>query len=118
MREGIFEYKTDFFERHTIETVTHTQNSFWDKLFHKGDLSITINHAITFSFDNVPHPKKMARIIQQTKEKHGIRIEQDNTYIAETNTTDYTVLMEALGEVVQEYVQKKKKSSNNYDDDI
>jgi len=35
MREGVFEYKTDYFERHTIETISHTQNSFRDKLFDK-----------------------------------------------------------------------------------
>ncbi len=118
MREGVFEYKTDFFEWQTIETVAHTQDSFWDKVFSKGDLSITINHAITFPFENVPNPKKMAKIIQQTKEKHSMRIESSNETIGQSNTADYSVLMEALGEVVQEYVQKKKhKSSEDFDDD-
>jgi len=114
-REGIFEYKTDFFERNTIETVSHTQDSFWDKVFNKGDLAITINHAITFPFENAPNPKRMAKIIQHTKEKHGIRIEhEDDDYRAE-GAPDYSVLMEALGEVVQEYVHKKKKKDPDED---
>jgi len=114
MREGIFEYKTDFFERSTIETVMHTQDSFWDKVFGKGDISVTINHAITFSFDNVPDPRKKARLIQQGQEKHGIRIEHDQD--PNPSHPDYSVLMEALGEVVQEYVQKKKNKSEDDED--
>lgn len=35
MWEGLFEYKTDFFERHTIETVSHTQDSIRDRIFNK-----------------------------------------------------------------------------------
>lgn len=115
MWEGIFEYKTDFFERHTIETVSHTQNSFRDKVFDKGDLNITINHAISFPFENVHNPKKMAKLIQQTQEKHGLRLEHEDDVEDVAPAADYSVLMEALGEVVQEYVQKKKKKS--YDDD-
>jgi hypothetical protein len=114
--EWVFEYKTDYFERHTIETISHTQNSFRDKLFNKGDLSIMINHAISFPFDDVDNPRKMAKLIQHTQEKHGLRFEheEDEEEVA-APAADYSVLMEALGEVVQEYVQKKKKKS--YDDD-
>jgi hypothetical protein len=116
MWEGIFEYKTDFFERHTIETVSHTQNSFRDKLFDKGDLNITINHAISFPFENVPNPKKMAKLIQQTQEKHGLRLEHEDEDEEVAPAADYSVLMEALGEVVQEYVQKKKQKDDDYYD--
>lgn len=114
MREWIFEYKTDYFQRDTIETVMHTQDSFWDKVFGKWDISITINHAITFSFDNVPDPRKKARLIQQTKEKHGIGMQYEEEG-QDKSHADYGVLMEALGEVVQEYVEKNKKKSNDED---
>jgi hypothetical protein len=75
-----------------------------------------INHAISFNFDDVDNPRKMAKIIQNTQEKHGLRFEhQEDEEEAVAPAADYSVLMEALGEVVQEYVQKKKKKS--YDDD-
>lgn len=44
MREGLFEYKTDFFDWTTIQTVSHTQNSFWDKVFARGDITLTLEH--------------------------------------------------------------------------
>ncbi len=113
VREGIFEYKTDSFERHTIETISHTQNSFRDKVFDKGDLNITINHAISFPFENVHNPKKMAKLIQQTQEKHGLRLEHEEDEDEIAPAADYSVLMEALGEVVQEYVQKKKRKPDD-----
>ena len=58
MREWLFEYKTDFFERSKIETVSHTQNSFWDKLFGRGDLTINLEHGVEYPFETISSPKK------------------------------------------------------------
>lgn len=106
-------YKTDFFERHTIEAISHNQNSIRDKIFNKGDLQISLNEAITFPFENVPNPKKTATMIQKLKERYGIITVQHPTTTGSTG--DYTILMEALGEVVQEYVAKKKTPKGPYD---
>jgi len=59
----------------------------------------------------------MAKLIQQTQEKHGMRLEHDDEVDDEAPAADYSVLMEALGEVVQEYVQKKKKKDDDYYDE-
>ena len=99
-------YKTDFFERHTIEAISHNQNSIRDKIFNKGDLQISLNEAISFPFENAPNPKKTATTIQKMKERYGPSSTQQPATIGSTG--DYTILMEALGEVVQEYVEKKK----------
>jgi len=56
----------------------------------------------------------MAKLIQQVQEKHGLRFEHnDQQEYDEKPAADYSILMEALGEVVQEYVQKKKKKDDD-----
>jgi len=105
MREGLFDYKTDFFERNKIETVSHTQNSFRDKVFARGDLVIKLEHGIEYPFDDINHPKKQVEKILKYKEQFIAKNAWDKPLpIADEKMA---IIAEALSEVVKEYMEKK-----------
>ena len=113
--EGLLEYKTDYFDRSNIETVQHRQDTLWDKVFSKGDVHITLDHSIWFPFSDVSSPQKQARTILFYRDKYmRSHTKEEST---EWSGEQMTVLMEALGEVVQEYVDKKKDAVDNQSDD-
>ncbi len=105
MREWLFDYKTDFFERDKIETVSHNQNSFWDKLFGKGDLLIKLEHGVEYPFENINSPQKQADKILKLKAQYelGAPAEKSNAITDEK----MAIIAEALSEVVKEYMDKK-----------
>lgn len=114
MREGLFDYKTDFFERSKIEAVSHNQNSFWDKIFAKWDLIIKLEHGVEYPFENINFPQKQADKIMKYK-----------TQFAPTNISDVAapiadekmaIIAEALSEVVKEYIDKKTFSQEDEED--
>lgn len=105
MWEWLFDYKTDFFERNKIETVSHTQNSFWDKVFAKGDLIIKLEHGIEYPFENINSPQKQAEKILKYKAQFSTFVSNDST---QPITDDkMAIIAEALSEVVKEYMAKK-----------
>lgn len=105
MRDGLFDYKTDFFEWSKIESISHTQNSFWDKVFAKWDIIITLEHGVVYPFENVYTPKKQADKIMTYKEQFSATISDE---VTDTLTHEkLSVIAEALSEVVKEYLDKK-----------
>lgn len=105
MREWLFEYKTDFFEWDKIETVSHNQNSFWDKLFSKGDLVIVLEHGIEYPFENINAPQKQAEKILKYKTNFSLNTPSDVSN--SLNDEKMSIIAEALSEVVKEYMDKK-----------
>ncbi|HMS90931.1 MAG TPA: PH domain-containing protein [Candidatus Absconditabacterales bacterium] len=114
MREGLFEYKTDFFERDKIESVSHNQNSFWDKLFGKGDVIIKLEHGIEYPFENINAPQKQTEKILKYKAQFSL----DNPVDASTSINDekMAIIAEALSEVVKEYMDKKSSEETENDE--
>ncbi len=113
MREGLFDYKTDFFERNKIETVSHTQNSFRDKIFARGDLVIKLEHGIEYPFDDINHPKKQVEKILKYKEQFAAKNAWDKPLpIADEKMA---IIAEALSEVVKEYMEKKNVDEEEED---
>lgn len=105
--DGILHYKTDFFARNTIETVSYVHNSIWDKVFSKWDIMIKLDHEIEYPFENVSRPQKqMAKILKFKEQYAGLQA----TKKEEIEVTDekISILAEALGEVVKEYLDKKE----------
>ena len=111
MREWLFEYKTDFFERNKIETVSHTQNSFWDKIFAKGDLLIKLEHGVEYPFDNINAPQKQADKILKYKNQFGSATSADKS--TSINDEKMAIIAEALSEVVKEYMDKKTSTEDD-----
>ena len=104
MWEWLFDYKTDFFERDKIETVSHNQNSFWDKLFGKGDLLIKLEHGVEYPFENINSPQKQADKILKLKAQFSAIIPEKSNPITDDKMA---IIAEALSEVVKEYMDKK-----------
>ncbi len=111
MREWLFQYKTDFFERNKIETVSHNQNSFWDKLFAKGDLIIKLEHGIEYPFENINAPQKQADKILKLKLQFWSPI--PSVPMSTLNDDKMAIIAEALSEVVKEYMDKKSSEEDD-----
>ena len=113
MREWLFDHKTDFFEWNAIETVSHSQNSFRDKIFSRWDLVITLDHGIEYPFENTNSPKKQSEKILKYKEQFSLANSSDRTNpIADEKMA---IIAEALSEVVKEYMEKKTTEEEEED---
>ncbi len=113
--DGILRYKTDFFARERIETISYVQHTLWDKLFAKWDLVITLDRDVEFPFENVSRPQKqMARIL-----KYKDQFSKNLAHSAHDDALQdekISILAEALGEVVKEYLDKKGKNDEEEDE--
>ncbi len=105
-RDGLLRYKTDFFSWDTIETVSYVHNSIRDKVFSKWDILIKLDHEIEYPFENVSRPQKQMSKILKYKDQFTT---QQAIQREEIEVTDekISILAEALGEVVKEYLDKK-----------
>lgn len=114
MRDGLLRYKTDFFSWNVIETVSYVHNSVRDKIFSKGDLMIKLEHEIEYPFENVSRPQKqMAKILKYKEQFGGMQgIKRDEFGLTNEKVS---ILAEALGEVVKEYLDKKEEEEDEYE---
>jgi len=117
MREWIWDYKTDIFERDRIETISFNQNSLIDKIFGKWDIIIKLEHGVDFPFDNISSPKRQVWKIMRMKDYFVWQKKDKDLQDLKWEENKFNILVEALWEVVQEYMEKGKKNSdldNNY----
>lgn len=113
MRDGLLHHKTDFFSWNAIETVSYVHNSIRDKIFAKGDLMIKLEYEIEYPFENVSRPQKqMAKILKYKEQFTGLQTSKKEEI--EINDEKISILAEALGEVVKEYLDKKKDEEEEY----
>lgn len=116
-REWILEFKTELFERHKIELISYEQNSLWDKIFMKGDIVISLDYNTSFTFENISHPQKKVANIMMAKHRHQ-RPDEFDQDLDEENKEKFDILVETLGEVIQDYMKKDKPRSqepSNYE---
>jgi len=105
-RDGLWKQKAEMLSRVSIESISHEQNTFWDSLIHKGDIRIKLEDTIT-KFCDISEPAEVSNTILQYKDKIlGRHNYLENEVSHEPDK--YNILIEALGEVVTEYVEKKK----------
>jgi hypothetical protein len=102
--EWLLEYKTERFERDKIESIWFNQKWIWDKLFMKGDILIRLEHWVEFPFENITNPKKQADKILQYKWRFVAPV--NTAKIQEQENKKFDVLVEALWEVVKDYIDK------------
>ena len=110
LREWLLEYKTDHFDWGTIETISFNQKWFRDRLFMKWDITITLDHGIEYPFEDISNPKKQVDTILQLKNRFSVPVSQE-TEDSELEWKKFDILVEALGEVVKDYIDK---DSDNY----
>ncbi len=109
--DSLFDYKTDFFWWESIETVSHQQDSFWDKMWWRGNLVIKLTQEIAFPFENAANPKRQVTLMLQQRELFLHQQDEDfsdDIVPSGGNKEHMQIVMEALGEIVHEYAQKKR----------
>ena len=105
---GLFHYTTDYFQWVSLDSVSEEQNSFWDSLFKKWDIKIRLEDE-KYIFKDVSSPGNQVTKILHRKDKILWRFQYHENEVAEDDANNkYELLVEALGEVVSEYVEKKK----------
>lgn len=108
-RNGLFDYKTEYLQRVSIESIAEEQNSFLDSLFKKGNIIIKVEDE-RIRFKEVSHPAHLVSQLLNWKSKILWRYEyHENETSTELGRDKYELLVEALWEVVTEYVDKKKE---------
>lgn len=111
-REWLRSQKTEMLSRVSIESISHEQNSFWDTLLSKGDLKIKLEDTIT-RFDDIWDPAKTTDTLLDYRDKIlGRHNYMENEVKHEPDK--YNILVEALWEVVNEYVEKKKWDTSGW----
>ena len=110
--EWLLEYKTEMFDRDRIETISHNQAGIWDKVFIRWDILIRLEHGIDFPFENVSSPKRQAAKIMQLKDRFLLNNSTPVDDIIADNRK-FDVLVEALWEVVKDYIDKGDKSKDD-----
>lgn len=118
MREWLMEYKTEYFDRDKVVKISHNQKWFRDKVLQRWDIIINLEQWIQFPFENVTSPKKQVDKIMRLKNYHAVK----NNHEAEEETNEessgyedpkFNILVEALSEVVKDYIDKKDKDVEN-----
>lgn len=109
LREGWLEYKTEFFGWDKISTISSSQNGLRNKLRSVGDIVIKLEFNTEFPFTDVLHPKKQVSKLMMLKENFltskKYTIEKD----LEEDNQRFNVLVEAMSEVVKEYMEKQPR---------
>ncbi|MDR2541189.1 MAG: hypothetical protein LBD11_05500 [Candidatus Peribacteria bacterium] len=117
LRDGVLEYRTEVLDRSKINVISYKQNSLWDRIFGKGDIVIQLGN-VDFSFNDIYYPKKYVSKLMLYKKNYEddqkIKVEQDLA----GDQKNFEVIMDALGEVVREYIEgNPEKVSETYEDD-
>jgi len=110
LRDGLLEYRTEVLDWSKINAISYNQNSLRDRIFGKGDVVIQLGSSVNFHFNDVASPKKAVAKLLLFKKKYEdqqkTKIEQD----LEGDQRNFEVIMNALGEVVREYLEEKAES--------
>lgn len=105
--DWVLEYKTEIFAWDKINTISRNQNSLSDKMFSKWDILIKLEFDTEFPFSNVSSPKKQVGKLMMMKEGFlSYKKQQVEKDLSEDNER-FNVLVEAMSEVVKEYMDKK-----------
>lgn len=106
-RDGIYKYKTEFFDWGQIESISHSQTTMRDKIFGSGDLTISLDHWVEYPFDCTSNIKWEIKRLMIAKENYTkITEAPDEEPIASEHIE---ILTEALSEVIKDYLSKKHK---------
>ncbi|MDR0369961.1 MAG: hypothetical protein LBH96_05710 [Candidatus Peribacteria bacterium] len=114
--DGILEYRTEVLDWSKINVISYHQNSAWDRILSKGDIVLQLGN-VDFTFNDVAHPKKVAsRLLlfkKRYEEEQKIQIEKD----LEGDQRKFDVLVDALGDVIKEYMEQKHYNEESDDED-
>ncbi len=110
-----FKYKTDFFERKNIITISHTQSWFMDKLFNQWSITISLDHDSDYYIKNISKPNSQVSILNTYKFDALSRIkkiEEEVKQEAANQPDKFEILVDTLSEVIGSYMKH-----GNHDND-
>jgi hypothetical protein len=110
-RHNPFSQTTSIIQRVAVESLEHTHDGFRASLFNLGNLRIQVEDQ-RFVFNRISKPSKTVMQILKAKEKAVKWLRGENLYVpppapAQWDKETYNVFVEALGEVMEEYLKKK-----------
>lgn len=115
-RDGLWSHTSEILQWVSIESISDKQDTFRDSLVWKWNISIKLEDTIT-RFTNIENPSKTTSKILWYKEKILWRqnyLENEVRPIPTESHDKYKILVEALWEVVSEYVDKKNNDNMYY----
>ena len=114
-RHNPFSQTTSIIQRVAIESLEHTHHGFWSWVFNLWSLRIQVEDQ-RFVFNRIANPWKTIQQILKAKEKamkHTLSENQLPPIPQHTSSSPdketYNIFVEALGEVMEEYLKKKDK---------
>lgn len=95
-------------QRVAIESMQHTHAGIWQSIFHLGDISLQVED-MTYTFRRVKKPlKTVSQLLQRKQRLIGHHAYENQPPAGEVSAKKYDLLLEALGEVMHEYLEKKE----------
>ncbi len=114
--EEFLSYKLQKIDWDSIESITHLQHSLYDKILWKWTLKITIDHGVIFTFHDIYQPNRIADILREYKHNYGINSQHNNNLMEPTTNESwekFEILVETLGEVIKDYMNKSQDKKHN-----
>ncbi len=111
-----FKYKTDFFERKSIITISHTQSWFIDKLFNQWSITISLDHNSDYFIKNISKPNTQVSILNTYKFDALSRIkkiEEEVKQEAANQPDKFEILVDTLSDVIGSYMKHGNGNHNN-----
>lgn len=117
-REKILNYTLQHCHRDNIESITQSQSSLSDRIFGKGEVNITLDHGVNTQFQYVENPRNIASLLwskkTQFESKSSPNINTPWLYDGWWHEK-FDILVETLGEVIKEYMDKDRTKGHNPD---
>lgn len=78
---------------------------------------ITLDHGINTTFSYIDSPKKVANLLRDKKAQFESKsyTHNDSTSLTDQSYEKFDILVETLGEVIKEYMDKDTTKRNNPD---
>lgn len=110
----ILNYSLQQCHRDNIESISQSQTSVSDKIFSKGNISITLDHGINAEFSHITNPKQVATLLWDKKSQFESKSSMNNPHgfaLTEQSHEKFDILVETLGEVIKEYMDKDRSKN-------
>ena len=105
----VFNYSVQYCHRDHIEDIRQSQETFADKFFQRGDITLTLNNGTILHFSHIAHPKKVATLLRNQKIKfESPRNALSGGEVEGPSWEKFTILVETLGEVIKDYMDRDK----------
>ena len=116
-RNKLLNYSIQQCHRDNIESISQAQNSVSDRIFWKGEIMITLDHGVNTTFSYIDSPKKVANLLRDKKAQFESKsyTHNDSTPLTDQSYEKFDILVETLGEVIKEYMDKDTTKRNNPD---